>query len=300
MSDSILRIWRQRELHLKAGPATIISPSRIRLLMLAPRSENARTEHQVKDEDERVLFFGDFSRFHLYLIVTHTKFRIDPSSVKLLRGNRFAAKVYFERWEGRGQWQNLWFRSPLEPIENVIACSYGQEIDSFALYPPGCGEQKIACDLKFITSYCTRNICVPAKIEYIGMSAKSGSEVKDRFKNGHNKLVSILAETIRRHPFRDVSIFMYKPGELEGADLPFPTVVEALEAGLISFFKPKKHNIEHINFPGRGGKLLEDLKAIGTDVLHVELEAPDRVSLYSEGIPMDSHLHQTYIPLIGN
>ena len=282
-------IIQRCDLCLESGPATIVPAARIRLLKSAPRTADGMGVIEITD-DERALLYGDFSGFHLYAIVTHTKFRVDPSSVRLMKGNRFAAGIYFESMDNgrapacQSRTLTLWFNSPVLNAEHVEACSYGAEPNGFAFHVPGHGVQKFLCDLALVTGFSTRPVTIAAKIEYIGKSVRGGWEVHNRFQGGHNKLDTVLAELVQRQSFRDVSIFVYKPGEL-AANLAFQIVVEAFEAGLIGYFKPK-HNEEHRNFPASAHQLTAAIRSIGASGLKVQLEPPRNVALYSEGQPI--------------
>ncbi|QNK03485.1 hypothetical protein [Dyella telluris] len=294
MLSALFEVTYRRDLCLQSGPATIVPAAKIRLLKSAPRTSEGLSVVKVT-EDERVLLFGDFSGFHLYVIVTHTKFRVDPSSVRAMKGDRFSATVYCEPMNhGREAARHsrvlqLWFKSPVLHAEHVEACAYGNEPNGFAFHVPGCGVQKYFCDMAFVTGYSTRPVTIPANIEYIGMSARGGSEVHSRFQGGHDKLESVLSELVQRQSFCDVSILVYKPGELE-ANLAFHTVVEILEAGLIGHFKPK-HNTEHRNFPSSAHKLTGAARSLGANGLKLQLEAPKNVVLYSDGQPLPRNIH---------
>ena len=285
-------------LYLLSGPGTIVQPSYIELLDLAPTKKDELYIHQL-NEDHRLFFHGDFSGFHTYLIVTHTKFRIIPESVKQTDHDKFQAKIYYESEDGIGQTQTVNFNSPILPIRSVSPCKYGRDFDSFELtFPHGQPSQKYMCNLTFLTSYATNLDChFPLKIEYVGMSAKNGRTAQERLGEGHNKLQTVLAELNDRDLFRSASVVLYKPGELDCKDITFHQVVEALEANLIQYFKPQPLNKEQLNFPNNKTKLTSALKYIGANQVKTHIKSPQNTSLYSKhkSKPQKEHEFEVFI-----
>lgn len=274
------------------GPGTIIQPCNIGLLDLAPTKNDELYIHQSND-DNRLFFYGDFSGFHSYLIVTHTKFRVIPESVKRTGYDCFQARIYFEDEDGNSVAQVVNFTSPLFPIRSVVACKYGRDFDSFELgLYDGQVSQKFACNLLFISSYAADlEAPIPVKVEYIGMAAKNGRTAQERLGEGHYKLQTVLGELDDRDLFRGVSIILYKPGELDCKEIEFPKVVETLEASLIQHFKPRPLNVEQLDFPNNRTKLTSMLKRVGANKIISHIESPSNTSLYSDHMPQPQQEH---------
>lgn len=75
---------------LESGPASIVQAKNISLLDLAPTEDDQLYVHQ-ESEDHRLFFHGNFKGFHAYVLVTHTKFKINKDSVRLLNEFSFEA-----------------------------------------------------------------------------------------------------------------------------------------------------------------------------------------------------------------
>lgn len=283
---------------LLSGPGTIVPPRNVGLLDLAPSKDDELYVHQL-NEDHRLFFHGDFTRFHTYLIVTHTKFRVIPESVKQTAYDKFESQIYFESEAGKGKIQLIKFNSPLLPIRSVKPCKYGRDYDSFELELfNGYASQKFYCNLSFITGYGTNlEAPVPLKIEYIGMAAKNGRTAQERLGEGHDKLQLVLGELNDRDLFRSVSLVLYKPGELECDGITFPQVVETFEASLIQHFKPEPLNTEHLNFPNNKTKLTGILESIGASHILTKLDSPENTRLYSKHNPQpqSEHVFDVYL-----
>lgn len=277
---------------LLSGPGTIAPPRSIGLLDLAPSKDDDLYVHQL-NEDHRLFFYGNFTGFHTYLIVTHTKFKVIPESVRQTGYDKFEAKIAYEAEDGKKQAQLIKFNSPLLPIRSVKPCKYGRDYDSFELEPlNGYASQKFHCNLSFITAYGTNlDAPVPLKIEYIGMAAKNGRTAQERLGEGHDKLQLVLGELNDRDLFRSVSLVLYKPGELDCDGITFPQVVETFEASLIQYFKPKPLNTEHLNFPNNKTKLTSVLASIGASHILTKLDSPHNTCLYSIHKPQPRSEH---------
>ncbi|MHC9037472.1 hypothetical protein ACYTTR_17290, partial [Cobetia marina] len=100
---------------LLSGPGTIVPPRRIDQLDLAPSKDDDLYVRQLS-EDHKLLFHGDFTGFHTYLIVTHTKFKVIPESVRQTGFDKFEAKIGYAFEDGKRQNQLVNFNSPLLPI----------------------------------------------------------------------------------------------------------------------------------------------------------------------------------------
>ncbi|WP_105188980.1 hypothetical protein [Pseudoalteromonas sp. T1lg48] len=284
---------------LLSGPASIVQAKNIGLLDLAPTKEDELYVHQ-ESHDHRLFFHGDFSGFHAYALVTHTKFKVNKDSVRLLDEISFEAELIFENELGEERSQLTKFDSPLLPLSDVAACKYGRDYDSFEFsFANGAANQKFPCDLVFVTNY-AKNLeySIPLCIEYIGMAAKNGRTAQDRLGEGHEKLQTILAKLNARDQFKSASIILYKPGELDCDEITFEQVVETLEASLIQHFKPTPLNVEHLNFPNNKTKLTSTLKHIGANEIVVKLESPEGTCLYSIHKPekLDEHFIFVQVP----
>jgi len=271
---------------LLSGPASIIQVRNIGFLDLAPKRENEFYVHQL-DHEHRLLFHGDFTRFHTYALVTHTKFKINKDSVTIINPYFFQAELISESTEGGELTELITFRSPIFPITDVAACKYGRDYDCFELTLFGQEvTQKFPCDLVFVTQYAEElSSPIPLCIEYIGMAARNGRTAQERLGEGHEKLQVLLAQLSDRDLFRNVSIILYKPGELECDGITFEQVVETLEASLIQHYQPKPLNVEHLNFPQNKTKLTSTLKKIGANELIIGVESPEMTALYSRFRP---------------
>jgi len=286
---------------LLSGPASIVQARNISLLDLAPKKEDELYVHQL-NEDHRIFFQGDFTGFHMYALVTHTKFKVNKDSVKLIDHYSFKAEIIFEKETGEEITKLVEFNSPLIPISSVTACKYGRDYDSFEFSFYNNSEnknEKFICDLSFVTNH-VKNLDykVPLCVEYIGMAARNGRTAQDRLGEGHNKLQDILAQLNQRDLFRSASIILYKPGELDCDEITFEQVVETLEASLIQYFKPTPLNIEHLNFPNNRTQLTTLLKNIGADEIVVSFESPVKTALYSKykPNPLDTHIIDLKVP----
>ncbi|MCP1340555.1 hypothetical protein NJR55_13295 [Idiomarina sp. M1R2S28] len=286
-------------LTLESGPASIIQAKNIGLLDLAPTEDDQLYVHQ-ESEDHRLFFYGNFKGFHTYALVTHTKFKINKDSVRLLDESSFEAELIFEDEEGDEKSQLTRFGSPMAPLSNVSACKYGRDYDCFEFsFSNGAANQKFPCDLVFVTHYAKDlKYSIPLCIEYIGMAAKNGRTAQDRLGEGHDKLQTILAKLNARDQFKSASIILYKPGELDCNEITFEQVVNILEASLIQHFKPTPLNVEHLNFPNNRTKLISILKNIGAVLINVKLESPKGTSLYSmhKTEKLEEHLIFVQIP----
>ena len=283
-------------LKLSSGPSTIVSAHQLDLLPDAPRDQDGFSAIHLPS-DEQVLLQGDFSGFHLYLIVVHSRFLVVPGSVRMHAGGRFSAEVYYEANDIRWHSVKLWFHCPFGSVASVRECTFAAHSDAFE-FRLGDGKSiKVHCSLTFLTQYCTRKLSIPAKVEYIGIAAKQGREAHMRLVAGHEKLQKILADVNNRHPFRTVSIFLYKPGPLEGEAVSYQDIVETLEASLISHFQTNIYNSEHLAFPNNRTKLTDTLKRIGVVQVVSQLTSPDGVAIYSDTITTAQKEHVIQLTL---
>ncbi|MBA6365130.1 hypothetical protein H4J42_15410, partial [Colwellia sp. BRX8-8] len=138
---------------LLSGPASIVQANNIGSLDLGPTKDGELYVHQ-ESEDHRLFIHGNFEGFHAYALVTHTKFKINKDSVKLLSESSFNAELIFENDSGEELSQIVEFNSPLVPLSGVSACKYGRDFDSFEFsFSNGAANQKFPCDLVYVTHY---------------------------------------------------------------------------------------------------------------------------------------------------
>lgn len=273
-------------LYLETGPATIISTKNIGLLEKGGSRDNDVYSFQPK-KDERLFLVGDFKGFHSYLIVTHSKFRIEADSVTLLDPYRFRVVVCYEAPNGEPLKSTVTFNFPIEPIKSISACKYGRDYDSFEIETYNNSYQKFPCDISFLTNYSEKmDFEIPLEIKYIGLSAKNGRNAHERLANGHKQLQAVLGELSTRDSFRTASVVLYKPGKLETGELTFLNVVETLEASLIQEFKPE-YNIEHLTFPKNKTKLKSKLIKSGASQVSTVFESPKKTVFYSLKKPVE-------------
>lgn len=285
-------------LNLISGPATIIQTSSVEHLNLAGTRDDSIYVHQ-PDGDHRLFFHGDFSRFHLYMVATHSKFVVSPETVELQNSDSFSAEVYWEAEDGTGIKKYIEFVSPMFPIRSVQAVRYGRNYDSFEIgLFNGAANQRFICDLTFLTHYARDlDVVIPLKVEYIGMSAKNGRTAHERISEGHSKLQTVLSRFNDRDLFRSASLLLYKPGELDCDSFTFEQVVETFEASLIRYFRPTPLNIEHLNFPVNRTKLVNHLSSLGIQHIKIEIESPSNASLYSTFNPSRKSEHHFIITI---
>lgn len=282
---------------LESGPATIANTISLEHLDKNQKDDNAISIHQI-DDDYRLVTIGNFSDFHIYLIVTHTRFRIKENSVKFLGNGIFSAEIIFNE-NNNEIIKNIEFYSPFPtsmPIKEVKECKFGRDYNAFELSfdDREMVNQKICCDLTFITKYSIElDYKFPIKIEYIGMSEKNGRTAQQRLGKGHNKLQNILGLQNAKDSYEETSLILYRPGKFlnKSKIFKFEHIVKTLEASLISYFQTKKYNDHQLDFPKKKIGLTNILKKQKIRNILIELQSPDNTLLYSDNIEIAKNRH---------
>ncbi len=284
-----------RILCFESGPATLLDPSYI---------EEFGREKGMLDElkiiqvsnDHRLFLEGEFGKFRIYCLTSHTRPEVIPDSVRLLSSDHFSAMLELELMPGEVSRHEVVFRLPYLSIDEVKSATYGLYPDSFAFIKRGFGPNIHVCDLSFLTLYAENAPLIPLKVEYIGIAKAEAREAPDRLGEGHEKLQKLLANQNRRPSRRSISIVLYRPSELEPPVLPFPDVVEAIEATMIRHFRPTPMNVRRIDFPADSPELVGKIRALGAGLIYNELASPKGTQLYSEQI-VPSSIHTIAIRL---
>lgn len=269
-------------LRLESGPATIVPPEHIGFLEYAPKKDG-ETVCQVDDEHEAGLhlsyFSGDFSDFHLYAIVTHTKISIKPGSTSIKSSSEFEATIEYRSEDGELLSRVTKFKSPYPEVVSVGETKYGVELNAFSFKTPDGKDQRFPCNLPFMANF--SDFVMPLRVEYIGMAAKNGRTADERLADGHEKLQALQSKMHSYNTSRAISLLLYRPGRLDNKKMVFDDVVETLEATLIQHFQPRPLNIEHLNFPAGSPSLSKKLRSIGVQWVSAQLEAPRGCRIYS-------------------
>jgi hypothetical protein len=281
-------------LRLESGPATLIPPFYIDKIKDAPTSlDGLMVCHD--GDDHRIFFEGDFSGFHLYLIVTHPRLEIVPGTVKLIERNLIEATIAYNDSSSVVN-QTIRFESPLIPILDVKECRYGRNWEAFELCGPSGHQEKLVLDLSFYSFYSLNGKNLPLQIEYIGIAAKNGRQAHDRLGEGHQKLDKVLADLVRRDVSRAAALVLYKTGDLRHPEISFPEIVETLEASLIQHFKPPM-NTEHIDFPHKKTILTSKLKYFKMDKISAQIQSPKSTVLDSKYLACPRMCHNIYLDI---
>lgn len=239
---------------------TLISSININELDKMKSGNNDEWNYLQIADNENLYFRGSFNDFHIYIIVTHSKFSIIPDSIEKLENGFNAAILLLD--ENKKIHVN--FRIPIDLKDKnwsdiqIKASSFGnnQIYDGFSFSDKSLGFN-VFCDLNFIAEYSTNmNEKIRLEIQYIGIAEKehkfkiSRREVADRLgTNGHSKLQQILAN-LQRQPNKMCSICLYKFKEDDLSKvIDFSTSIKAMEASLISYFQTDKYNVQRLKFP---------------------------------------------------
>lgn len=253
------------------------------------------------DDREKIVTSGEFINFHLYTIVTHTKFAINPNSININKEvGKFSAEINFldEKIS-----LNLTFKIPefvdydkKQPI-TITARSFNQN----EIFDGFCFEQNnrsviFSCDLFYIVNFAT-NLTekIPLKVEYIGIADKFNEDSQQRRnapirlgKNGHTHLQTVLAK-LQRMPKRICTICLYKFNETDfDKIMSFSDTIKSIEATMISYFQPE-YNIQRRKFPNKNNlknktSLESILQQVGIRNLITFLAVPKHCSMFSEEI----------------
>lgn len=286
----------RRPLFLDTGPPTLVPLIHVPLLHQAPRRNG---EYRVLTDSlgDFCHFYGDFSKLHIYAIVTTRRKRIVADSIDYFDKQQGLFSVSLATTLDSGE--EVVFRVkrcevPLHQLRNGAAC-FPHEI-SIAQFSPGCPDalrfhfQDAEPKFKFSNNLAPS---VPEDIrlggmghfdlhvEYIGKAVgKDGArEVADRFGDGHSTESLILNELAHKRTNLDAFAVLYRPGILEdreGAEataLTFNDVIDALEKSLISALIPNK-NKQSLNFPNDGSRTVQTLREARISQLLVTLRSP--------------------------
>lgn len=250
------------------------------------------------NKNEKLITTGDFNNFHIYMIITHSKFSILPNSI-IIDTNGFSATI--ELLDIKKQIE-INFNFPKEflildwdkPVE-ITPTSYTQNeiLDGF-IFQQNNKEIKLVFDLHFITHYSTNflDFKIPLTIKYIGIAEKENKEHKkrtalERLGKGHEKLQVILAK-LQKTPNLNCSICLlrFKEDELNPI-LNFSNTIKTIEASLISFFRTDEYNDHRLYFPNKSNlKRTKSLEYIihSKKILHIItfLAPPKNCSFFSE------------------
>lgn len=253
------------------------------------------------DDREKIVTSGEFSSFHLYTIVTHTKFGINPNSINLNgEVGEFSAEINFL---DENISLNLTFKIPefvdydkKQPI-TITARSFNQN----EIFDGFCFEQNnrsviLSCDLFYIVNFAT-NLTeeIPLKVEYIGIADKFNEDSQQRRnapnrlgKDGHAHLQTVLAK-LQRTPNRICTICLYKFNETDfDKIMSFSDTIKSIEATMISYFQPK-YNTHRLKFPNKNNlknktSLESIIQQVGIRNLITFLAVPKHCSMFSEEV----------------
>lgn len=271
-------------LFFTSGPATVIDPSYIEFLDQPAGMMDGVKAVRVSD-DHRVFLQGEFGGFRIYVLVKHPRAEVVPMSVQRISETHFRSLVRFEMSPDVISEHEVVFRAPILPFEAVRAHTYGLFPDSFEFIGAGRGTECFPCHLSFILGYAENAPHIPLDVRYIGVAKAAGREAQDRLGEGHEKLQRMLQEENRRPSRQQTSIVLYRPSRLEPEVLSFADVIEAIEATMIQYFKPRPLNVARIDFPHDSPELAGKIRAIGSHSIVTELTAPEGTTLASGIVP---------------
>lgn len=303
-----------QKLLLEAGPATLIPLVHVPLLKAAPRREG---EYRVVPDSMGDLchFYGDFTGYHLYLIVSTFKKRIVDGSVKYYDRAQGLFSLSLSVITDSGVTETIEVEKCIAPLHQVV--------DGRQQYPEHISVEQFSTGtpdaLKFHFSsgqakFKFSNNLIPfipdairfssaglfdLNIEYIGRAVgKDGTrEVADRLGDGHSTESIILNEFVHKRTNRDVYAVLYKPGRLtdifgkELSFLSYTDVIDILEKSLIGSFRPNK-NKQSLGFPNDGSHTVGKLVANGIDRLWVSICSPKDYGLLHTASVAPEHDHR--------
>lgn len=275
-------------LFFTSGPGTIVDPNHIEYMGKVDGVIENFQEIKIS-EDHRLFLQGEFGKFRIYYLVTHTRFEVIPESVKKVSPSHFFSRVKIQTNKEEIRDFGVLFRAPIVPFFDVRACSYGMFPDSFEFLLADSHTEKFPCDLSFY-QYCMEDgPAIPLKVEYIGIAKSEKREAQDRLGKGHEKLQKMLAEQNKRQSRLTTSIVLYRPSELHPPVLPFSDVIETIEASMIQYFKPRPRNSERINFPHDSPALVNKLKSIDAKYIVTEVSSPAKTKLFSDEVEVKDY-----------
>jgi hypothetical protein len=143
---------------LISSPSTVVQPLNIKHLNSKQSTELGEGVKVCQVEDRQIILEGDFTGFHAYMIATHTRFTVSPSSVGLTTNQSFRAQINMKLEPDVPTSQIGNFISPLIPLHYVRAVKLGRDFDGFELGLPGARSERFPCDLPFMIS---RRVPIP-------------------------------------------------------------------------------------------------------------------------------------------
>jgi hypothetical protein len=277
-----------RSLCFTSGNPTILDPSNIEVL---GKHKGLIDGIHVEplSEDHRLLLQGEFGGFRVYCLTTHTRPEVIPESVNQISETHFSAALRLELHPNVVTEHQVVFRAPILPFRSLRAVAYGLYPDCFEFKGySGPGAENFICDLTFLTHYAENAPKIPLQVRYIGIAKAPSREAQDRLGEGHEKLQKLLAERNRRPSRQTISIVLYRPSELEPPILPFPTVIEAIEATMIQYFKPNPLNVKCLDFPSDSPDLTAKIKSAGALCISNIVHSPMGTQLFSDVVKASS------------
>lgn len=282
-------------LYFTSGPATVVDPYHIKEIG-KHRGHISDPKAVRTSPDHRIFLQGQFGDFRIYFLVLHSRPEVVPASVRRISENHFLASIRLEQAGKTFTEHEVAFRAPLVAYHQVRATSYGLFPDAFEFSGSGPGTESFICDLTFLTHQAENAPQIPIKVRYIGIAKAEGREAEDRLGEGHEKLQDMLAELNRRPSRQAVSVVLYRPSELSPPILPFPDVIETIEATMIQYFKPRPYNVERIDFPKDSPALCRKLLQIGSKTVYLKIEAPRGTALWSD-LVAPAQFHETHVTI---
>ncbi|HHF0815595.1 TPA: hypothetical protein ACPIDV_004650 [Pseudomonas aeruginosa] len=283
---------------MTSGPATVVQVNNINVLDSKESTPLGEGVKVYQADDREVVLEGDFSGFHFYMIVTHTRFEILQNSVGVTTPESFRAEISMELEPGVHTSHIQNFHSLLVPLKYVSAARMGRQFDGFELALPRDTRRLLKCDLPLMSSRrLIKHPLIPLNIEYIGIAATGERTAQKRLGEGHEKLQELLARLHAHDSPRAVSLLLYRPGKLDDINWTFEETVEIFEACQIQKFKPTPLNSEHLNFPRNKTQLTDKLRSLGVSEIEIELQAPDGTAIHSIYAPTLAAKHQFIVPV---
>lgn len=271
------------------------------LLKGAPRKDGA---YEILEDElgDLVHFYGDFSGFHIYLIVTTYKKEIVPESLRYYDPLNGMFSVTLSVMDDDGN-------RKLIPLEKCQAPIF-QNTAEGAVFPQKITVEKFSVGtpdgLKFhfakgapkfrFSNNLTPHVSELARfsndgyfdlqVEYVGKAVgDDGSrEVSDRFEDGHSTETKILRELNHKRTNRDGYAILYKPGRLIDVDgtlsssISYSHIVDVMERAITSYFQPEK-NKTNKKFPDDRSDGALRLRKAGVDYLFIEIESPSKYGM---------------------
>lgn len=309
----------ERALNLDAGPATLIPLVHVPLLNEAPRREG---EYKAITDSLGDLchFYGDFAGYHLYLIASSYKKRIDSVDYYDKKNGKFSVSLSVTL--DTGVLDVIHLNDCQAPLceQTASGLKYPEDItiEQFSIGTPDALKfhfRNSAAKFKFSNNLVpflpeeerlSKSGLFNLSIEYVGKAiGKDGTrEVADRLGNGHSTESLILNEFVHKRTNRDAFAILYKPGrltDLYGNDDPsmsYSEVVDVLEKSLIASFLPPK-NILNRKFPNDGSDTTHRLIKCGVNRLLIIVNSPLEYGLLFTDYVEPERAHRFDIKFVG-